>query len=391
VNKRLLGIIGLVLILAVGGLLAAAEEYVPGTPLKVGFVYVGPVTDYGWTAAHDQARQICVDAFPWLETVIVETVEEGAEGAVIDRLILEEDCDVIITCSFGFIWGTQEAAVRYPDKIFFHCSGFLREPNMATYMADFYQIYYLNGLIAGALTETNKLGYIGAVPIPEVKRHISAFALGARAVNPDAEVHVRWINAWVDEVGAAAATRALIAEGCDGFAFTEDTATVVQVAAEGGFFSFGHYSPMYVFSPEYCVSGQIAHWEAIYLDFIEKVYTGEYDAHNLKSVDYWWLLQEGGVEAGCDPGMVINPAWVDRLQGIMVDDPVLGTLSVYDLVMTRLQQMSDPGLSFDPFQGPIYDRTGTLRVLPNCILSFDGLTTMQWAADGVVGPWPDEP
>lgn len=390
-NKRLLGIIGLVLILAVGGLLAAAEEYVPGTPLKVGFVYVGPVTDYGWTAAHDQARQICVDTFPWLETVIVETVEEGAEGAVIDRLILEEDCDVIITCSFGFIWGTQEAAVRYPEKIFFHCSGFLREPNMATYMADFYQIYYLNGLIAGALTETNKLGYIGAVPIPEVKRHISAFALGARAVNPNAEVHVRWINAWVDEVGAAAATRALIAEGCDGFAFTEDTATVVQVAAEGGFFSFGHYSPMYVFGPEYCVSGQIAHWEAIYLDFIEKVYTGEYDAHNLRNVDYWWLLQEGGVEAGCDPGMVINPAWVDRLQGIMVDDPMLGTLSVYDLVMTRLQQMSDPGLSFDPFQGPIYDRTGTLRVLPDCILSFDGLTTMQWAADGIVGPWPDEP
>lgn len=390
-NKRLLGIIGLVLILAVGGLVTAAEEYVPGTPLKVGFVYVGPVTDYGWTAAHDQARQICVDTFPWLETVIVETVEEGAESAVIDRLILEEDCDVIVTCSFGFIWGTQEAALRYPDKVFFHCSGFLREPNMATYMADFYQVYYLNGLIAGALTETNKLGYIGAVPIPEVKRHISAFALGARAVNPDVEVHVRWINAWVDEVGAAAATRALIAEGCDGFAFTEDTATVVQVAAESEFFSFGHYSPMYVFSPEYCVSGQIAHWEAIYLDFFEKIYTGEYNAHNLKSVDYWWLLQEEGVEAGCDPGMVINPAWVDELQGIMVDDPVLGTISIYDLVMVRLRQMSDPGITFDPFLGPVYDRKGTLRVPADCILSFDGLTTMQWAADGVVGPWPDEP
>jgi len=371
--------------------MVGAEEYVPETPMKVGFIYVGPVTDYGWTAAHDQARQICVDTFPWLETMIVETVEEGAESAVIDRLILEEECDVVVTCSFGFIWGTQEAALRYPDKIFFHCTGFLREPNMATYMADFYQIYYLNGLIAGALTKTNKLGYIGAVPIPEVKRHISAFALGARAVNPDAEIHVRWINAWVDEVAAGAATRALIAEGCDGFAFTEDTATVVQVAAESGLFSFGHYSPMYVFSPEYCVSGQIAHWGAIYLDFIEKVYNGEYTAHNLKHVDYWWLLQEKGVEMGCDPGMVINPVWEDELKGIVINDPVFGEISVYDLVLTRLQQMSDPGLSFDPFQGPVYDRKGTLRVPEGCTLSFDGMTTMTWAAEGIVGPWPDEP
>ncbi|TFH06861.1 MAG: BMP family ABC transporter substrate-binding protein [Candidatus Atribacteria bacterium] len=391
VNKRLLVFVGLILLVVLGALSTAGEQYVPGAPLKVGFIYVGPVTDYGWTAAHDQARQICVDTFPWLETVIVETVEEGGEASVIDRLVRDEGCQVILTCSFGFIWGTQEAAVRYPDTIFFHCSGFLREPNMATYMADFYQIYYLNGLIAGALTETNKLGYIGAVPIPEVKRHIGAFALGVRAVNPDAEVHVRWINAWVDEVAAAAATQALIAEGCDGFAFTEDTATVVQVAADNDFFSFGHYSPMYVFSPEYCVSGQIAHWEAIYLDFIEKVYEGEYTARNLKNVDYWWLLQEGGVEAGCDPGMVINPAWEDDLKAVTINDPVMGTISVYDLVMTRLQQMSDPGITFDPFQGPVYDRTGTLRVPAGCILSFDELTTMQWAVDGIVGPWPDEP
>ena len=111
-NKRLLVFVGLALLLTVGALSAVGEQYVPGTPLKVGFVYVGPVTDYGWTAAHDQARQICVDTFPWLDTVIVETVEEGAEGAVIDRLVREEGCHVIVTTSFGFIWGTQEAAPR---------------------------------------------------------------------------------------------------------------------------------------------------------------------------------------------------------------------------------------------------------------------------------------
>ena len=390
-TKRVLVVLGILALLVFGSAVALADEYVPGTPMKVGFVYVGPVTDYGWTAAHDQARQICVDTYPWLETIYVETVAEGEEGATIDKFINEEGCDVVITTSFGFIWGTQEKAQQYTDKIFFHCTGFLREPNMATYMADFYQIYYLNGLIAGALTETNKLGYIAAVPIPELKRHISAFAVGAREVNADAEVHVRWTNEWVDPIGAAAATNALIAEGCDGFAFTEDTASVVQVAAENEMFSFGHYSPMYVFSEEYCVSGQIAHWEEIYLDFFKKIYDGDYTAHNLKNVDYWWLLQEKAVEAGCDPGMVINPAFEAELKGIMHNDPLLGDISVYDLVMTRLQQMSDPGITFDPFEGPIYDRKGELRVPAGCILSFSELTQMQWAAAGIVGAWPDEP
>ncbi|MCK4392876.1 BMP family ABC transporter substrate-binding protein, partial [Candidatus Bipolaricaulota bacterium] len=310
---------------------------------------------------------------------------------VIDKFIQEEGCHVVFTTSFGFIDGTVAAAQRYPDKIFFHCSGYLRNPNMATYMADFYQIYYLNGLIAGALTKSNKLGYVGAFPIPELKRHISAFAIGAREVNPDAEVHVRWINSWVDPVAAKEAAEALIADGCDVFAFTEDTATVVQVAADKGLLSFGHYSPMYVFSPEYCVSGQIAHWEAIYLDFLEKIYSGKYTAHNLQDVDYWWLLQEKAVEMGADNGMIINPAYEDQLKEIYVDDPVFGKISVYDLVMTRLRQMADPGVTFDPFQGPLYDRKGILRVLEDCTLSVSGMTTMQWAVEGIVGPWAGEP
>ncbi|MCK4600560.1 BMP family ABC transporter substrate-binding protein [Candidatus Bipolaricaulota bacterium] len=386
----LVSVVALGLILGLGAL-TMAQEYVPGEPLKVGFVYVGPISDYGWTFAHDEARLICMDAFPWLETVYVESVPEGDEPLVIDKFIQEEGCDVVFTTSFGFIDGTFAAAQRYPDKIFFHCSGYLRNPNMATYMADFYQIYYLNGLMAGALTKSNKLGYVGAFPIPELKRHISAFAIGAREVNPDAEVHVRWINSWVDPVAAKEAAEALIADGCDVFAFTEDTAAVVHTAADRGLLSFGHYSPMYVFSPEYCISGQIAHWEAIYLDFLEKIYSGKYTAHNLQNVDYWWLLQEKAVEMGADKGMIINPAYEDQLKGIYVDDPVLGNISVYDLVMMRLQQMADPGVTFDPFQGPLYDRKGTLRAPEGCMLSVSELTTMQWAAEGIVGPWSGEP
>jgi len=367
--------------------LMMAKEYVPGTSLKVGFIYVGPIGDLGWTYAHDEARRICEDTFPWLETVYVESVAEGNEGLYIDKLIVEEGCDVVLTTSFGFMDGTLISAQKYPDKIFAHCSGFKRNPNMMTYMADFYQIYYLNGLIAGALTKTNKTAYVGAFPIPELKRHMGAFAVGVREAKPKAEVHIRWIYEWFSPTAAKEATEALIADGCDVFAFTEDSPTVVQVAAESGFPSFGHYSPMYQFGPDHVVSGQIAHWEVVYLDFLAKIYAGAYTAHNLIDVDYWWLLKEKAVEIGAKPGMLINPVYEEELKGIFLDDSVLGMISVYDLVMKRLEQMADPSMVFDPFNGPIYDRDGNLKVPAGLRLSMFELTTMDWAVDGIVGPW----
>ena len=382
-------LIAVVLLSLVLGLsmLTVAKEYVPGDPLKVGFIYVGPIGDLGWTYAHDEARRICEDTFPWLETVYVESVAEGNEGLYIDKLIVEEGCDVVFTTSFGFMDGTLISAQKYPDKIFAHCSGFKRNPNMMTYMADFYQIYYLNGLIAGALTKTNKTAYIGAFPIPELKRHMGAFTVGVRQAKPKAEVHIRWIYEWFSPTAAKEATEALIADGCDVFAFTEDSPTVVQVAAESGFPSFGHYSPMYQFGPEHVVSGQIAHWEEIYLDFLAKVYAGVYTAHNIADLDYWWLLKEKAVEIGAKPGMLINPAYEDELKEIYIDDPVLGMISVYDLVMKRLEQMADPSMVFDPFNGPIYDRDGNLKVPEGLRMSMFELTTMGWAVDGIVGPW----
>ena len=217
--------------------------------LTIGFIYVGPIGDLGWTNAHDVARRI-VEDLPWAETVYQETVAEGREESAIDRMFRLKNCDVVFTTSFGFMDGTIAAAARYPDKILGHCSGFKRAPNVATYMADFYQVYYLNGLMAGALTKSGKIGYVGAFPIPEVKRHINAFTLGVREVNPDAEVHVRWIFSWFDPAKAKEATQALIGDGCDVFAFTEDSPTVVQVAAENGFPSFGQDNPINIKEPQ---------------------------------------------------------------------------------------------------------------------------------------------
>ncbi len=372
------------LALAVAGSAQAQEK-----KLKACFIYVGPVGDIGWSFAHDEARKLTMKALPWLETQYVEAVPEGQALPVIDRLV-KGGCKVVFTTSFGFMDQTLEAAKKYPDVVFAHTSGFKRAPNMATFMADFYQVYYLNGLMAGALTKTGKVGYVAAFPIPELKRHISAFALGVRAVNPQATVNVKWINSWVSPVKAREAAEALMAEGNDVLAFTEDTATVVQVAGRKKVPSFAHYSPMHRFAPDFVVSGQLVHWEKIYIDFLSKVHDGSYAPGKLKDVDYWWLLREGAVELGGEPGLPINPKYVDALKKaqLKVGDK---QVSVYDRVMELLKDMSSSKPTFDPFTGPLQDRNGVTRVPAGKVMSPQELNQMQWVAPGVVGPLADEP
>ena len=253
-----------------GGTAFATED-----KLKAGFIYVGPVGDYGWSHAHDMGKKFAEEKFPWLETVIVESVAESDSARIIDRLIQGQKCDVVFTTSFGYMEDTVKAAKRYPDKLFMHCSGFKTAENLGTYFGDLYQMYYLNGLMAGALTKSNKLGYVAAFPIPELVRHIDAFALGIKAVNPDAKLHVRWTYAWYGPDKAKEAAEALIAEGCDGLAFTEDTPAVIEVGqdhTEKGkqIYTFSHYSPMQPYGKDSVVSGQLMNWGGIYATILER-------------------------------------------------------------------------------------------------------------------------
>ena len=260
--------------------------------LKACFIYVGPTGDIGWTYAHDQGRKAAEKALPWLETQYVENVPEGQALPAIDRLV-KGGCKVVFTTSFGYMDDTLAAAKKYPDVIFAHNAGFKRNANMATYMADFYQVYYLNGLVAGALSKSGKVGFVGTYPIPELKRHLSAFALGVKAANPKANVNVKWINSWFDPAKTREASEALLSEGADVLSSAEDSATGVQTAAAKNVPTFSHYNPMLKFGPEEVVTGHIVHWDKIYIDFLTKVHDGTYTNKNLANVDYWWLLSKG--------------------------------------------------------------------------------------------------
>ncbi len=362
--------------------------------LKAAWIYVGPIGDYGWSHAHEQGRLYVKDKFPWLEALPpAEAVAEADVDRYIERFIVEEKADVVFTTSFGFMDATIEAGKKHPDKILFHCSGYKRAPNVGTYFAEFYQLYYLNGLMAGALTKTGKVGYVAAHPIPEVVRHINAFALGVKEVNPEATVHVRWLFAWYDPAKAREAAESLIADGCDVLAFTEDSPTVIEVGQEyvekgQPVYTFSHYSPMQKFGPDSCVSGQLVHWEVLYQDILAKIYAGAYTNKNLENVDYWWMLKEGAVELGGDFGVPINPKFEAPLKAKKVTDPVFGEISVYDLVMKRLEQMSEETVLFDPFTGPIKDQAGTVRIEAGRRATHDELWTIDWFVDNVVGEIP---
>ena len=370
-----------------------AQQLPPATPtaekkIKAGFIYVGPVGDYGWTNAHDVGRKYVEEKFPWLETTYIESVPEADVERYIDRLINEEKCDVVFTTSFGYMDGTAKAAKKYPDKIFMHCSGYERDTNLGTYFAELYQMYYLDGLMAGALTKTGKAGYVGAYPTPEVVRHIDAFALGVKEANPQAKVYVRWLFSWYDPAKAKEAAESLISEGVDALAFTEDSTAVVDAGEEHTkkgqqIYVFSHYSPMQKFGPDAVVSGQLVDWGIMYEETLRRIYTNTWDNR-----DYWWLAKEGACDLGGEFGVPINPKFVSELKSKKIKDPLFGDISIYDLIMKRLEQMKEPTILFDPFTGPIKDQKGNIRIKAGERASHDILWSVDWFVDNVVGEIP---
>ena len=376
-------IIGLCLVLAAGVGFAADKK------LKAGFIYVGPVGDYGWSHAHDVGRKFAEQKLPWLETVFIESVAEADSARIIDRLIQEEKCDVVLTTSFGYMEDTVKAGAKYPDKKFMHCSGFKQTPNVGTYFADLYQTYYLNGLMAGALTKTDKIGYVAAFPIPELIRHIDAFALGIKATNPKAKVHVKWIYAWYGPDKAREAAEALIAEGCDTLAFTEDTPAVIEVGQEHTekgkqIYTFSHYSPMQPYGKDSVVSGQLVDWGVMYVKILSDIYNGTW-----KSADEWWLIREKGAILGGTFNDIINPKFTGELKTAMVDTADFGKISVYELVVKRYDQMKTGGPDlFDPFDGPINDNIGKLRIKKGQRASKGDLLSIMYYVDNVAGSIP---
>ena len=272
--------------------LLAAPSATANEPLKVGFVYVGPISDHGWTYRHDVGRRAVAAAFPGrVETSYVESVAYGADAERVIARLAAEGHGLVFTTSFGFMNPTIEAAARHHDTRFEHATGYKRADNVSTYAARFYEGRYVSGVIAGHLSETNTVGYVGSFPIPEVVRGINAFLLGARSVNPDIRVRVIWVNTWYDPGKERDAALALIDQGADILAQHTDSPAPLQAAGEAGIYAFGQASDMHDFAPDTHLTAIVDNWDAYYIARTRAVLEGTWE-----SGDTWGGLDSGMVE-----------------------------------------------------------------------------------------------
>ncbi len=346
---RALAAVSLLLSVAVG---AAAA------PLKVAFVYVGPVADGGWSYQHNLGRLAVEKEFGTrVETTYVESVPETADAERVIRQLAAKGYELIFTTSFGYMEPTLRVAKLFPHTRFEHATGYTVAANVVTYQARFYEGAYLAGVLAGRTTKSNVLGFVASFPIAEVIRNVDAFTLGAQSVNPKIRTKVVWADTWYDPGKERQAAEALAAQGADVLCQNTDSPAVLQVAEEKGLHAFGWDSDMARFGPHAQLTANTENWGTYYIDEVRKVLDGS-----------WTGMRQ--TRSGLKEGVVVMtplntalPADVKALFEAKRQALIAGTLL--------------------PFAGPLKDNTGALKVAAGASISIDDLMQLNWFVEGV--------
>jgi len=346
-----------VVVLLFAFVLAVAISPVAAKDLKVGFVYVSPIGDAGWSFAHDKGRQE-VDAMPGVTTSYVEAVPEGPDSERVILNMARKGYDVIFATSYGYMDPMLKVAKQFPETTFMHCSGFKLAPNMGNYFGRMYQARYLSGMVAGAMSKSNILGYVAAFPIPEVIRGINAFALGAQSVNPQARVRVVWTKTWYDPATEKEAAKSLLDVGADVVAQHQDSPSPQEAAQERGVYSVGYNSDMSSFAPKAHLTAPVWNWGPLYTETVKAVSKGAWESQAL-----WPGMEKGIVDLAPFGPMVPQ--------------------EVRDMVTKKKAQLVSGTETV--FIGPIRDQEGKLRIPAGKTATDQELLGMTWFVQGVVG------
>ncbi|TBU96866.1 BMP family ABC transporter substrate-binding protein [Stutzerimonas kirkiae] len=330
-------------------------------PLKVGFVYVGPIGDHGWTYQHEQGRQAVIEHFgEQVKTSFVENVAEGADAERVIRNMAKGGYDLIFTTSFGYMNPTAKVAKQFPKVTFEHATGYKQDKNLATYLSTSYEGRYVGGFLAAKMTKTKKIGYVASFPIPEVIRDINSIQLALDKYNPGSEIKVVWVNSWFDPGKEADAANALIDQGVDVIFQHTDSPAPIQTAERRGVFAVGYASDMAHFGPKAVLTSIVNNWGPHYIKSTQAVIDGTW-----KSQDYWGGLSEGTIEL---PISDLVPADVKaEAEGIIA--------SIKDG-------------SFHPFTGPIADQSGAVRIAEGASASNAELAGMNYYVKGITAELP---
>tara|TARA_B110000240_G_scaffold198146_1_gene256763 strand:+ start:1959 stop:3065 length:1107 start_codon:yes stop_codon:yes gene_type:complete len=361
-TKQLKIILSLVLlaVIIVGGYFVTTNksEVESSDEKKIGFIYIGPPGDHGWTYMHDQARQFMEKELgSSISTTYIEGVPENADAVRAIRKLAESGHDLIFTTSFNYMDQTLEVAKEFPDVKFEHATGFKRTDNVSTYAARFYEGRTVIGHIAGKMTKSNTIGYIASFPIPEVIRGINAFYLAASKVNPDVKIKIIWAYTWYDPGKEADAANTLINQGADIIVQHTDTFAPCQAAEKAGVLAFGQASNQ----EEFCPNAHMTAIEDIWGDY----YTARAKAiveGNWTSTDTW---------GGMDTGMVKMSPYNEKI------------LSPELIAEAKALEESIKDGSTHSFAGPIYNQAGELVVAEGSIADDGMLAGMMFYVQGI--------
>jgi basic membrane protein A len=341
---------------------AFAQSPAPQVPLKIGFVYVTPVTDAGWVRQHEDARK-AVDAAlgARVKTTYVDNVAEGADAERVIRDLAQQGNKLIFTPSFGYMEPTMKVAKDFPDVKFESVTGYKLAPNVATANARYYEGRYLAGIAAGRMTKTNVAGYVAGFPIPEVLQGINAFTLGMRSVNPNAKVSVVWLNEWFDPPKERDAAMALFNQNADVVAFHTGSTAVMAAAQERGKMAIAYHSDMRRIAPDAQLVAVTHQWGGYYTQRAKAVLDGSW-----KSGNVWGGVKEGMIRVG-DFGTKVPKA---------VQDEVLARQN--DIAAGKLQP-------FRAVAADVRDNEGHVVIAKGAQLSDEQILKMNWLVEGVQG------
>ena len=337
---------------------AIAEE-----KTKVGFVFVGPIGDGGWTYEHNQARLAIEKEFgDKVETVYVESVAEGPDSERVMTQMALKGADLIFTTSFGYMDPTINVAKKFPDVKFEHATGYKTAPNVSTYSARFYEGRAVQGHIAGKMTKSNIVGYIGSVPIPEVIRGINSAYIHAKKVNPDVEFKIVWVFEWFNPAKEADAAKVLIEQGADVILqHTDSTAPLAAAEEAGNVIGFGQASDMAAYKDGPRVSSIIDNWGPYYIARTRAVMDGTWE-----SVQTW---------DGIGPGMVGIGEITDRVPADVKAEAI------------ALKEAIASG-EYHPFTGPLNKQDGSAWLEDGQIADDGTLLGMNFYVEGIEGTIP---
>jgi basic membrane protein A and related proteins len=325
--------------------------------VKIGFIFLGPIGDYGWTWAHNKGRLAVDEALgDKVETVYVENVPEDASAIPVIRDLAQQGCKLIFTTSYGYMDQTIEVAKEFPDVMFEHCTGFKRADNVSTYNSKFHEGRAVLGTISGKMSKSGTLGYLGSFKVPEVVLGVNSFCLSAQKQNPDAKVKLVMIDSWFDPPKEAAATETLINLGCDIVTTHTDSPAALQILEQKGLYGFGQGADMSSFAPKAHLTAIEDIWGPYYIERAKAIVEGTW-----KSADTWDGMKEGTVVIA--PYNEAIPEDVRKL----ADDVQAGYKDG----------------SYDIFKGPIYDQDGNLKVKEGEVMTLDQLAVIDWFVKGV--------